>query len=68
MLNTAKFALNDRVLVRSAQRVTTIVEVVPTTDTFGYRLAGLGQAVIAESEIELIAVDGRRKPKGTPAS
>ncbi len=45
----AKFAVEERVLVPSAQRVTTITEIVLQGDTLGYRLAGLGQAVIAEN-------------------
>jgi hypothetical protein len=61
------YAIGERVLVPSAQRVTTIAEIVLQGDTFGYRLAGLGQAVIAEAEIERISIDGRQKsPALTP--
>jgi hypothetical protein len=57
----AKFAVGDRVLVPSAQRVTTITEIVRQGDTLGYRLAGLGQAVIAEEDMERISIDGTQK-------
>ena len=55
------FAMDERVFVRSAQSAATIVEVVLQGDTFGYRLAGLGQAVIAEADMERIFIDGTRK-------
>ena len=56
----------EGVLVPLAQRVTTITEIVLQGDTFGYRLAGLGQAVSAEAEMERIWIDGRQKVSLTP--
>jgi hypothetical protein len=61
-----KFAVGERVLVPSAQRATTVSEVVSQGGSFGYRLAGLGQALIAETDIEGIVIDGRQKRKITP--
>ena len=60
-----RFAINERVLVPSAQRVATVIEVARRGNAFGYRLAGLGKAVIAESDIERIAIDGRQNNKNT---
>ena len=60
------YAIGERVLVPLAQRVTTITEIVLQGDTFGYRLAGLGQAVSAEAEMERIWIDGRQKVSLTP--
>lgn len=47
-----KFAVGDRVRVPSAQRATMVSEVVSQDDSFGFRLAGLGQEVIAETDME----------------
>jgi hypothetical protein len=57
-----KFAIGERVFVPSAHQATKVIEVVPLGDSFRYRLAGLGQALIAEAEMEQIAIDGRHKP------
>ena len=56
------FAVGERVFVRSAQSAAMIIEIVLQGDTFGNRLAGLGQAVIAEADMERISIDGRQKP------
>ena len=55
------FAVGERVFVRSAQTAAMITEIVLQGDTFGYRLAGLGQAVIAEEDMERISIDGTQK-------
>ena len=56
------FTIGERVFVPSAQMATTITEIVLQGDTVGYHLAGLGQAVIAETDMERIAIDGRQRP------
>ncbi len=62
-----KFAIGQRVFVRSAQQAAEVTEVVLQSDTFGYRVAGLGQAVIPENDMERISVDARKKaPVVTP--
>ena len=68
VVRTPKFAIDERVIVPSAQTATTVTEVVPLGHSFGYRLAGLGKAVIAESDIERIAVDGRQKRATEPSA
>jgi hypothetical protein len=55
------FAIGERVFVRSAQTAAMITEIVLQGDTFGYRLAGLGQAVIAEQDMERISIVGTQK-------
>jgi hypothetical protein len=65
-MHLSKFAVGERVLVPSAQRATAVAEVVPQGESFGYRLAGLGQAVIAAPKIERIAIDGRKKRAKAP--
>ena len=62
-----KFAIGERVLVPSAQSATRVLQVVLEEEAFRYRLAGLGDALFAESALERIAVDGRQKsPVLTP--
>ena len=62
-----KFAIGERVFVPSAQSATRVVQVVPDEEGFRYRLAGLGEALFAESALERIVVDGRQKsPVLTP--
>ena len=59
--SSPKFAIGDRVFVPSAQQAAKVIEVVPLGDSFGYRLAGLGEAVMTEAGMERISIDGKQK-------